>query len=204
VDPVTIKTIIASGEFMTHELAGPGEPHTLLINDTDDLADQAARAMDKAYTADILGTNVFLGEDGVVYTVVIEAEVAPISLGWLREILDEDPDEKLHDLDDETRAACELHILKRTPATKLVCPNCGNKNPEAFRYCEHIENWRRVCSIDENGGVTINGHYSTGEGYDDGNDPYFECHAEVTNDQGQTVTCLTTIPVGNINIIDFV
>ncbi len=59
---------------------------------------------------------------------------------------------------------------------KIVCPECGNDGTHGdIRYVESIECFRRVLGV--NGGVVqVESRYQSGEGYDDGHDPYFECH----------------------------
>jgi hypothetical protein len=59
----------------------------------------------------------------------------------------------------------------------LRCPKCGNdvSTGGEIRYVETIENHRRVRAV-EGGQLLIDGCYETGEGYDDGEDPHFECH----------------------------
>ena len=60
---------------------------------------------------------------------------------------------------------------------RLRCPKCGaNANTGCIRYVESIECWRAVRGV-AGGVVTIEGLYETGEGYDTGREPQFECHS---------------------------
>jgi hypothetical protein len=63
----------------------------------------------------------------------------------------------------------------------LRCPVCGNDVSEGgmIQYVETIENHRRVLRV-ENGALFVAGAYDTGEGYDDGVNPQFECHGRTS------------------------
>lgn len=52
------------------------------VQTTDDLIDQAARALDKANSWDILGQNAWIGRDRKLYTVTVQASVAEIDPEW--------------------------------------------------------------------------------------------------------------------------
>ena len=59
---------------------------------------------------------------------------------------------------------------------EVRCPKCGTTPATGrIRYVEAIESWRAVVACD---GTTarIESDYQTGEGYDDGANPRFECH----------------------------
>lgn len=56
----------------------------------------------------------------------------------------------------------------------LICSECGNTDLECFRYTEKIENHRAIVKV-EDGVFHVTSAYETGEGYDDGEDPHFEC-----------------------------
>jgi hypothetical protein len=59
---------------------------------------------------------------------------------------------------------------------KIVCPECGNDGTHGdIRYVESIECYRKVLGV-KGGLVQVESRYRSGEGYDDGQDPYFECH----------------------------
>lgn len=69
--------------------------------------------------------------------------------------------------------------------SKLTCPHCGNSTDmeevlddpwsyEGFRYIEDIVCYRPVKGI-EDGRLIVEGLYESGEGYDDGTNPRFEC-----------------------------
>lgn len=60
--------------------------------------------------------------------------------------------------------------LPEIPRDELKC-SCGC---EEFRYVEEIYNWRKVKSLND-GVLTIDAKYETGEGYDDGHNPVLEC-----------------------------
>jgi hypothetical protein len=59
----------------------------------------------------------------------------------------------------------------------LRCPKCGNDVSQGgeIRYVETIANYRHVKGV-EGGQLRIDSFYETGEGYDDGTNPRFECH----------------------------
>ena len=59
----------------------------------------------------------------------------------------------------------------------MRCPRCRTDANEGFvRYVEKIEAWRTVRGV--RGGVLhIDSEYRSGGGYDDGEDPMFECHS---------------------------
>lgn len=62
----------------------------------------------------------------------------------------------------------------------LRCPKCGNDLSEGgkIRYVETIDCYRTILRV-ERGQLVIEGLYETGEGYDDGTDPRFQCHGHV-------------------------
>lgn len=62
---------------------------------------------------------------------------------------------------------------------RICCPSCGNDDPLKIRYIEKIECYRQVLGVSSEGELRINGLYMSGEGYDDGEDPRFECHADI-------------------------
>lgn len=158
-DPIKIKTFIESGELDTDR-----------ITDTDDIIDQAARALDKACAADILGCVLFIGEDGNVYTVTTEACIGLANPDWVKEYLDF-PEQLDEALDDETKAILEHHVKRQTVPEELVCPVCGNNDPDEFTYWEYQAVKRHVRRI-EAGKVVIEGHY---EGSEDDTEPAFHC-----------------------------
>ena len=93
-------------------------------------------------------------------------------------------------------AVTEPYTAKEYITGPLKCPSCGG-GPAGIRYCEHIENWRQVTSQDEDGRIHIDGFYSTGEGYDDGHDAYWECHN--TPSEGEPFReCFHTWPVNPV------
>ena len=57
------------------------------IETTEDIIAQSHRALDHSRSYDILGNNLFLGEDGKFYTVVVEAELRPAAMRSIEEIL---------------------------------------------------------------------------------------------------------------------
>lgn len=63
---------------------------------------------------------------------------------------------------------------------KITCPHCGSTYSEGdnveekFRYLEDIVCYRRVQGLSE-GKIVVDGMYESGEGYDDGTNPRFEC-----------------------------
>ena len=56
----------------------------------------------------------------------------------------------------------------------LKCPKCGNTDLSDIRYVEDIQCWRKLVKL-ENGVLYIDGLYTSDEGYDDGENPRFEC-----------------------------
>lgn len=58
---------------------------------------------------------------------------------------------------------------------QLVCPDCGNDDPDTIRYVETIENHRQIVGFGGAGVLHVAAAYETGEGYDEGRDPHFEC-----------------------------
>jgi len=56
----------------------------------------------------------------------------------------------------------------------LKCPRCGNTDLSDIRFIEDIQCWREIDRF-ENGVLYINGLYKSGEGYDEGANPRFEC-----------------------------
>lgn len=60
---------------------------------------------------------------------------------------------------------------------RICCPSCGNDDPMKIRYVEKIECYRQVLGV-KDGQLQVNGLYQSGEGYDDGENPRFECHAD--------------------------
>ena len=73
-----------------------------------------------------------------------------------------------------------------------TCPDCGNTDPDTIRYVEHIESWRRCLKFTRSGILQVDGYYETGDGYDDGHDPYWECHVWEYKRGNE---CLKTWPV---------
>lgn len=74
---------------------------------------------------------------------------------------------------------------------KITCPHCGatfvegeeandieptHGGPGMFRYLEDIVVYRNIERL-KNGKVEIDGFYQSGEGYDDGTNPRFECRS---------------------------
>lgn len=56
---------------------------------TDDLLDQAARALDKSYAYEIVGSNLFVGENGKLYTAETMVQIGEAHPDWARERIQE-------------------------------------------------------------------------------------------------------------------
>lgn len=69
----------------THDMAD--------IHDTDVLMDTAGRAMDKAYTHEIMGEVVFEAEDGKTYVGIVTFTLDEINPEYLKMLQDEDAEE---------------------------------------------------------------------------------------------------------------
>lgn len=67
--------------------------HGIESTTTDDLIIDAARALDKAYSHEILGEVLFEGEDGKIYTMTVEAVISEASPEYVEALMDDD-DEK--------------------------------------------------------------------------------------------------------------
>jgi hypothetical protein len=85
----------------------------------------------------------------------------------------------------------------------LRCPKCGNDVSEGgdIRYIETIENYRRVRSV-ENGQLRVDSFYETGDGYDEGKNPEFEC--QWYDAQGHTCGHRWSVPDWIQCLIDWV
>lgn len=113
----------------------------------------------------------------------------------------EDPADYRKRLDDIAHAESRprLGTPEGEHISKLTCTKCGNTDPELFRYVESIEVYNSVVAV-TNDVILIESHYESGEGYDEGKNPYFECHAMTPNE------CLhrTPIPDWVLKKIDWV
>lgn len=72
---------------------------------------------------------------------------------------------------------------------KLICPKCGSLGP--FRYLEEITVWRKVRGFNA-GVLEIVSFAQSGEGYDDGENPRFECRYD---SEGTLDYCMHEFPV---------
>ena len=59
---------------------------------TDDLLEQAGRALDKACAHEIVGPNLFVGEDGKLYTACTEVHVGLAHPDWAKDTIQEQLD----------------------------------------------------------------------------------------------------------------
>lgn len=89
-------------------------------------------------------------------------------------------------------------LLDTLEPEKLTCPACG-AGPLEWRYLEDIQNHRRVVKVNDDGSLVIEGAYEHGDGYDDGEKRYFECHADAGKGE-----CLATWPIPAAVSYDFV
>lgn len=61
--------------------------------DTDDLLDSAARALDKAYSHEIMGEILFEAEDGKIYCGCVEFHISEANPEYVKDALSEGSDE---------------------------------------------------------------------------------------------------------------
>lgn len=91
-----------------------------------------------------------------------------------------DVDSEKQELDErdarELQEHNETHNF-REHIREMKCPKCGNTDVTLMRYVESIECFRNCLGILE-GHLVVHQLYTSGEGYDDGHDSHFECHAQ--------------------------
>ncbi len=104
--------------------------------DTKEVLEAAAGMLDSANAADITAAPLFLGNDGVLYTVVVEASIEPADDEWAQEIL--------QDLNDEAQA----EEIEDALTDGAYTPDESNLTAE-YELCKHCDHF-----IDSNEGAT--------------------------------------------------
>ena len=86
----------------------------------------------------------------------------------------------------------------------IKCPRCGNEDLENIRYLEQIVCYREIDRI-EDGVIYIHALYETGEGYDEGENPMFECMASPDPDKPwKTCGCEWAADLGNFEEVEWI
>lgn len=118
-------------EFNVEQIIAPGEFNG--PKDSREIIHQAASMLDQCETHEILGPNLFLGDDGRFYTVTIEAEIGRASFGFaldrINELLDKgEPGAPEHD----RLAGLKMRVIRA--ACEFLRRSCPPEEDAALAY----------------------------------------------------------------------